>query len=132
MSLVGRPFEPAGLADQRHVVLNEDAVMKNRDTGRRHEALISGELRRRPKNIVGLPFTRFAGGVYERRVLIINRTTGAVGIGFIVVGVQHLNFVTAQSKEDAAISSSLTIAVNHGRCREPEVELAFAEALQGT
>src|ERR1051325_8866453 len=118
----------AGRAEVGRVVLHEYAVAKRRDDrGLRHLA-VRVEARRGEDDIIRLPFPRRPRGIYQRRHLAIERASGAVGVGAVVVAVEHLELVKAE-QEHAGVAATLAVATGRIRRRELDVKLAIAELL---
>src|SRR6185503_18567652 len=81
-------------------------------------------------NIVGLPLARRKAGVGQGRILAVDGTSRTVGVGLVAVGIEHLDFVSVQPEEDAAIAAALAFALRrHGRSPF-DVQLAITEVLQ--
>src|SRR4030095_5178818 len=58
-------------------------------------------------DVVGLPFTRLAAGIHERRPLTIKCGCLAVGIGLVLKAIEHLDFVFSTVEEDTAVTAAL-------------------------
>src|SRR5262245_3682020 len=98
-----------GRSEDFRVILNQDAVLQDSERAFFLHSAVVTEDRRVVDDVVGLPFAGFATGVDQRRVLFINRAGLSVGIGLVVVRIEHLKFVTAL-QEDATVSAPLAFA----------------------
>ena len=83
-------------------------------TGLRKRA-VGIEPRPREQDVVGLPFARLAAGIHRRRLLLVERTALAVGVGEGSVGavfkrIEHLDLVLLH-QEHARVAASLTLAL---------------------
>lgn len=122
-----------GLAGYRgtlnfYIVLDEDAVVKDGDTSKMDEFSVLIEFGGMENDIVALPFARLTRSVDERRILAVNGRGLAIGISFIVVGIEDLNFVDAH-QENATVAAILVLALG-GRWRsELNVKLTIGERL---
>src|SRR5215467_8888862 len=98
------------------MVLNQHSVLQHCERTRLYTAvwLLSGRVK---DYVIGLPLPWFAASVYEWRVVAIESATLAVGVGFVVVRVEHLNFVAAH-EIDATIAPALPVAL-YDRRRGP-------------
>src|SRR6266536_1178628 len=86
--------------------------------------------RRRPDDVVKLPLSGWTRSIHQRRVLVVNRRGRAIRIGLVFVRIQHLEFVTVQSKKNAAVAPALALAPARCRRRPLNVKLAVSETLQ--
>src|SRR5277367_2599810 len=82
-------------------------------------------------DVVSLPLARRARGVDQRRILAINSGGASVRVGPVIVGIEHLDFVTSHAEKDAAVSTALSIAVRRGWGGPFDMKLAVPEVLQG-
>ncbi len=73
--------------------------------------------------VEGLPFARFARGVYQRLGTPIERAALAVRIRCVFITIEHLNFILAHHK-NATIAASLAVALRDFWCSELDVYLA--------
>src|SRR5690606_31740432 len=105
--LIRRMANPACGTLDFHMVLNQHAVMKYGNSGWRSQLSFIVKSRRRINNVVGLPFPRTTAGVNQRNNLLVNRSRLTIGIGFIFIGIEDLNFITLL-QENSAIPASLT------------------------
>src|ERR1700728_4376881 len=80
------------------------------------------------QDVVSLPEARCAGCVHERRELPIDGARLAIGVGLILVRIQHLHLV-AVVQEHAAVAAILVLAVRRRGLGELHVQLAVSEAL---
>src|SRR5262245_17500974 len=104
----------SGRPEDFRVVLDQDAVLEGGDSGFFLDPSVIAEDRRMIDDVVGLPFAGLAAGVYERRVLFVNRAGLTVEVGLVIVRIEHLNLVKSL-EEDAAVSASLAFALELGR-----------------
>jgi hypothetical protein len=74
---------------------------------------------------VGLPLAGGAAGVDEGDVLLVDSAALAVGVGFVLVGVENLELVAAVDV-DAAVAAVLAFAGGDG-LHELDVDLGGAE-----
>ena len=109
------------------VILNEDAIMNDREIRRRHYLAIIIHARSTKENVVALPLTWFAAGVHKRDVLLVNARRLSIRVSAIVVRVQHLNLVVFLKKH-SAVAALLSFAFDF--CRSPplDVKLTIAES----
>src|ERR1043165_9471247 len=77
-------------AEVGRVVLHEYAVAKRRDDRGLCYLSIRAEARCGEDDIIRLPCPRRPRGIYQRRHLAIERASGAVGVGAVVIAVEHL------------------------------------------
>ncbi len=126
------PCREAGLVGRRpgqhDIVLDQDAVVEDRHPRRPEQLSVLVEARPVEDDVVGLPLAGLAAGVDERRVLAVERRPSTVGIGLVVVAVEDLDLVDVH-QEDAAVAPVLAFALDHGRGRPLDMELAVAEPL---
>lgn len=119
----------AGGAVDLLVAMHEDAIVEHGHIAWRLEIAVfkdgGGE-----DNVVGLPLTRWAGDVDERRCLGINGGALAVWIKRFVKGIEDLNFVeTVKKHAIVALVIPRTIKV---RGHHPlQVKLEISESLFG-
>src|SRR5262245_57474968 len=79
-------------------------------------------------NIVSLPFAGLARRVYQRSIMSVKRSSLAVRIRLVVVGIEHLDLVAAL-KVNAAVPSSLAVSLHLGWSRPFYMQLHIAEFL---
>ncbi len=79
-------------------------------------------------DVIALPLPRRPGGVHLRRELRVHRRGLAVGVGFALVRIQHLDFVEAH-QEHAAVAAFLSLAHRRRGLGELNVQLAIAKRL---
>ena len=99
----------AGRAEDRLVVLNQDAVLKDRLAGGADQMMVRVPAGGFKNDIIGLPFAWGPANVGQRRRLPVNRAALAVRISGVVVTVEHLQFVNALH-ENAAVAALLAVA----------------------
>jgi hypothetical protein len=88
------------------VILNQHAVMKQRDCRTPGKLATWIEARAMKNNIVGLPFPGLPRGIHQRRILPINRRGFTVCIGYVLVRIENLDFIESLQK-DAAVAPIL-------------------------
>lgn len=126
--LVGADHPVACRTDQGGVVLDNNPIEKHRDEGGLDTLADTIEERDLPENIIALPGTRLAGGIDQRGKLSVDRAHGAVGIGGILVVVEHLNLVEPHEK-DTRVAASL--ALTGGWCGRLELQVKLHVAKDG-
>src|SRR5688572_30283268 len=83
-----------GASTDGGMVLHENAVVENgKATG--DDFAIGGFFRGAKDDVVGLPFAGLAGGVHERGGVAVKCAGLSVRIGFVLIRVEHLDFVAA-------------------------------------
>src|SRR5262245_4924147 len=112
----------SGRPEYFRVVLDQDAVVEGGDRGFLLDPAVVAEDRRVVDDVVGLPFTGFAAGVDQRRILFVNRAGLAVEVSLVVVRIEHLDFVAAL-QEDSAVATALAFAYDLGRRGPFDVQL---------
>ena len=128
MGFVGKMLEPAGRAPYLGVVLHHDSVVEHGDAGRLLYRAVRAEARPPEHDVVGLPFASRPASVNQRRVLAVHGGRLAVGIGHVLVRIQHLHLVLAH-EEDAAVTPALALAPTGGGCRPLDMQLDVAVAV---
>jgi len=76
---------------QFHVVLHQNAVIKDGDVGFPRHISFRIEARTVKNDVVGLPNPRRPGSIHQGRMLAINGGGFAIGIGHVIVGIENLN-----------------------------------------
>jgi len=94
------------------VILDQDSVEEDCGIGGSLEGAVCVEGWRCPDDVVGLPLTGFARGVREWDALLVDAAGLAVDVGFVVVVVEDLEFVSVVSgagggEKDAAVAACL-------------------------
>jgi hypothetical protein len=112
------------------VILNENAVVQHGHGAWFEESALFIEARGVEDDVVSLPLGRFPGGIDQRRMLFIDGAGLAVGISFILVGIEHLQFVAAL-QVDAAVAAPLACAFDFQGWGPLDVDLAIPEGLGG-
>src|SRR5579859_3394696 len=79
-------------------------------------------------NVIGLPLARFAAGVDQRGGDTVKSSGLAVGIGFVLIGIQHLNLIPAL-QVNAAIASALALTFDFTRRSPLNLQLNSAKLL---
>src|SRR6267143_1339032 len=78
-------------------------------------------------DVVRLPLAWRPRGIDERGILAVDRACLAVGIGVVLIGIEHLELVYPH-QEDAAVAALLPFALHGGRRGPLDVQLHVAEA----
>src|SRR6185312_17551740 len=103
----------AGGPVDRLVVLHDNAVLKDGYVS--GDGLLPLPISRGVKDdVIRLPLARRAADVRLRRVLPVNRPALPVGVGGVLVTVEHLNFENAH-QEHAAVPAALAFAARGRR-----------------
>jgi len=110
------------------LVVHEHTVVINGDDRRLQHFAVLAELRHVKLDVISLPFAGRAAGVYQRRMLTVQRRALAVGVAGVLVGVENLHFVLAAEKH-AAVAAPLAIADHLLRCGEFHVQFNRAKFL---
>ena len=122
--ILAAPAVPAA-ALQRGSVLHDHAVEHDGDVaGVEHFAVLIN--RAAEDDVIHLPLAGRTHGVGHGRVDAIHGAGEAVGVGGVVVVVEHLNFQLIAHRKDAAVAASLAVALRLGGCGPLDVELAVA------
>src|SRR3954469_20561415 len=79
-------------------------------------------------DVVGLPLSRRTRRIHQRRVLYVHRARLPIGISFVLVGIEHLDFVGAHQKHPA-VAALLAFSVGRSWLGELNVQLAIAEGI---
>jgi len=108
--VVGDLLVPAG-PEVILAVVGDHTVMNHSDIGLLEQVSFGVPLGRFEDNVVGLPLTGRAAGVYERRLVTVDGGSLAVGIRLVVVGVQHLDLISTEEK-DTAVAAALGLLDN--------------------
>ena len=128
MAAVGRLAAVDGLAFKADMVLDQDAVVKGGEVGRRLQLSVGMEGRRGPDDIVGLPLAGRAHRVHQRRMLLVDAPRLAVDVGVVSIAVENLDLVACMARagggeEQAAIAPPLPFAADLARDSPLDVEL---------
>ena len=121
---------PTRATAENGVVLNEDAIVEDGESGATGDLSFLIEEGAMENDVVSLPLTRFAGGVDERLLPAVERSGLSVGIGLVLKAIKDLNFVVSHEK-DSAVSPALPLALDGGGRGPFDVKLAGAELLFG-
>ena len=70
----------------------------------RAEQLGTLDAGRKPDDVIALPLARRAAGIDQGGPLAGDRSTGAIGIGRVVVTVEYQNFVLAHQEYSRAVT----------------------------
>jgi len=124
--LVWGSYSMSGRACEFHIVLREDAIVKNRETRRARDLSRRIETRSVKNNVVRLPLARWQRSIHLRRILSIDRGSLAVRVGPILVGIENLYFVKPH-QENAAVPAFLAFSVGRSGFAKFHVKLAIAE-----
>src|SRR4051794_26915118 len=108
---VGIDLLVRGRPPERVVGVHDDAVVQDGDGGGRVERLPL-EAGPAERDVVRLPFAGWARRVDERRELPVHRGGLSVGIGRVLVAVEHLDFEQAE-QVDAAVAAPLAVPLHH-------------------
>ena len=79
-------------------------------------------------DVVGLPLSRRTRRIHQRRILSVHRARLPIGISLVLVGIEHLDFVSAHQKH-AAVAALLAFSVGRSWLEELYVQLAIAEGI---
>src|SRR5690625_3511952 len=126
MGFIFRPADESRRAIDLHIILNQDAVQKDRDPRGSGQIAIIIEAGGFVKYIVSLPLSRFSGRVGQRNVLLVDTARHPVHIGWIFPVVQHLYFITLL-KEHPAVPAALSFSLYKGRCAPFDMKLDIPE-----
>ena len=94
-------------------MMNKDSVLQDGDDSAFGKFALFVKTRHLVDDVVRLPFTGTAARINKRWELAINRSRMSVGIGVVLVTVEHLNLNTAR-EEHSAVATSLTFAFGTG------------------
>ena len=119
--IVGNVFVFGGSHDPS-VVLGADAVHEGGDVSGLHH-LGAFEFGCGENDVVSLPFSGLFDGIDQWWSLAIDASGHAVGVGWVVVTVEHLAFITIHEKH-ARIALFLGVALGVGLALPLDVELA--------
>ena len=111
---------------ERAVVLDEHTVVEHRHARGREHSPTGVEARRVKHDVIHLPFSGRTARVDERRELSIDRRGLSVGIGDVLVRIEHLALVVAH-EDDAAVATLLSLALRWRRCAPFDMKLHVAE-----
>ena len=120
----GTPFVPS-IALDLPMVLNENAILEDSDGGRFYY-FVAVKFGGVEDYVVALPLSRGAAGVDDGRFLAVDGSGLPIGVGFIVVGIEYLDFVFAH-QEDAAVAATLTSTGDFFRGYPLDMKLTTAE-----
>src|SRR3954462_9602024 len=87
-----------------------------------------GKSRRMEDDVVGLPVSRGTRRIHQRRILSVHRARLPIGVSLVLVGIEHLDFVSAHQKH-AAVAALLAFSVGRSWLGELNVQLAIAEGI---
>src|SRR5258708_5949721 len=90
------------------MVLDEYPIMKSGNVCGCFELSVL-KTRRGEDDVIDLPLTGRARSVGQRRTLSIQRSSPSIGVGPVVIAVQHLKLVSVH-QEDAAVPPLLAVA----------------------
>src|SRR5258706_1058844 len=108
------------------VVLHEHAVVQHCYASGAEELSIFVEARAVKNDVVALPLAGRASSVNKRWILPVHGRGLAVSVGFVFVGIEHLNFIQAH-QENAAVATFLAFAFGPDRFGKFDVQLAIAK-----
>ena len=113
---------PVSAALELDIILDEDTILEDCEACLAvNFAIFEGGAME--DNVIGLPFAGFFAGINERRISAIKSAALAVGVGFIVIIIEDLDFVNFH-EEDTGVAAALGIADYFFGSREFEVQLA--------
>ena len=75
---------------------------------------VAFEFGRLENDIIGLPLTWFTAGIYKGWKLAVYGSRRAIGVGGVLVAIEHLYFVESE-KENPAVATALTVALDSCR-----------------
>jgi hypothetical protein len=113
----------------RGSVLNEHAIVQNGKAAR-FDGTIRPLFGSAEDDVVGLPFSRLFRGVDQWRGHSVERTGLSLRIGFILVGIEHLNLVTAL-EVNAAVAPALPCPLDLGWSGPLNMQLHISKLLPG-
>ena len=79
-----------------------------------------------PDHVIGLPFTGLPRSIHHWRRLFIDGATLAIEIGFILIGIKNLDFISIH-QEYTAIATTLAAPLNFLGGGKLNMQLAIAE-----
>src|SRR3954463_5812099 len=79
-------------------------------------------------DVVGLPLSRRTRRIHQRRILSVHRARLPIGISLVLVGIEHLDFVSAHQKH-AAVAALLAFSVGRSWLGELYVQLTIPEGI---
>src|ERR1039458_419591 len=120
---------PDGGAQLLPMIVHQHAIEEHGEIRRRDELAVR-EGGRLEQDVVDIPFALRAGGVDQRRPDSVHGAGGAIGIGQVLVGFQHLDFV-APHQFHAAIAAGLSGAGSLLGNHPLDMQLAIAELFLG-
>ena len=130
MNFVGRPLLVGRRTGGLDMIVDEKSVVKNRQKGRLFQFSISIESGAGEDDVVRLPLAGRPAGIDKGRVLTVDRSRHSVGVGFIAVAVEDLDFVGVH-QENTAVSSVLAFSGGRKGSGPFDMELAVPELLLG-
>src|ERR1051326_5831128 len=95
-----------GCAFDYDVVLDQDTILEDGDSAWRFNPATDAKPGSVEDNVIRLPFAGFAASVDQWSMLFVNGSSLPMEIGFVIVGIQHLDFVIPL-EEDAAVATPL-------------------------
>ena len=131
MRSVCRAFMVSGGAGQFTIPLDDYTIEDHRDMCLGNE-FVAVKARGDVDDVVGVPFTGFVDRVHHGRILTIDSAGETVGVGLVVVGIQHLDFIAVAAQENTAVAAALVVTFYLGGSGPFHMELAVAEAVFGT
>jgi hypothetical protein len=90
---VGGDIADGGASVDFGVVLDEHAVVEDGYAGGFEDFAGRVDVGSVENDVVGLPLPRWARSIHERWILAVDGGSLTVGVGFVFVGIEHLNFV---------------------------------------
>ena len=112
------------------VVLNQHAVVQNRESRGADDFPCRVKSRTMENNVVALPLAGRSARIYQGRILAVDCCCLPVRIGFAFVGIKYLDFIEAH-QVNPTIPAILIFAVRRVGSGPLHVELAIAKGLLG-
>jgi len=116
--------------DEGDVVLNQHAVMQNRESCRADEFPCWVKSRLVENDVVGLPLAGRPAGIDQGRRIPVDCRGLPIRIGLVLVGIKYLDFIETHQVYPT-IPAILVLAVRRAGSGPLDVELAIAEGLLG-
>ena len=112
------------------LVVQHHAVVDDRDRGLAGDFAFGIEQRSFEDHIVGVPLPRLLHGVLQRGPHAVETAGLTVGVGLVVVHVEHLDLVEAM-QEEPGVAAALALTLRRIRGGPFEMELEVFELLLG-
>src|SRR5467141_1798411 len=98
MRFVGRTLAVRCRPGRFNIVLREHAVVQHRYASGAEQFPVFVETGAVKNDVIGLPLAGRARSVDERWILAVDGRRLAIGVGFVFVGIEHLNFVQSHQE----------------------------------